>query len=356
MKKLLYLQSLQLKHTLMKRILFTLLFLLGVRCMMAYVIVCTAEGELPQLLEREAPHYNSLYISGPLSAEDVKAINKYTHLQALYLGGAQLSTIPENAWVDLKGLGFVELPIDIDTLNLNAFSYQTDLRIGLPGNFPYLQNHPKDGEVIPIGMFPEFIVDPENTRLSLFDYLEDSNIISADGKILYKSADAYCWGDFETVMPYAYADIYDAGYVEIYFGRCLKRIANNAFAGFHYYGGLAYWESHYKSGFEIHFTGETPPEKFGLGNLNIGYWYPEGYDFYQMMIVVPNKENYINADSSWGDLWIISESDWANGNFGNGIENTNIEKQASYYDLMGRPVNHPTRGIYIKDGKKVVIK
>jgi hypothetical protein len=27
-----------------------------------------------------------------------------------------------------------------------------------------------------------------------------------------------------------------------------------------------------------------------------------------------------------------------------------------YYDLMGRPVGHPTRGIYIKDGRKVVIK
>ena len=27
-----------------------------------------------------------------------------------------------------------------------------------------------------------------------------------------------------------------------------------------------------------------------------------------------------------------------------------------YYDLMGRPVAHPTRGIYVKDGKKVVIK
>ena len=27
----------------------------------------------------------------------------------------------------------------------------------------------------------------------------------------------------------------------------------------------------------------------------------------------------------------------------------------TYYDLMGRPVAHPTRGIYIKDGRKVVI-
>ena len=27
-----------------------------------------------------------------------------------------------------------------------------------------------------------------------------------------------------------------------------------------------------------------------------------------------------------------------------------------YYDLMGRPVATPTRGIYIKDGRKVILK
>ena len=27
-----------------------------------------------------------------------------------------------------------------------------------------------------------------------------------------------------------------------------------------------------------------------------------------------------------------------------------------YYDLLGRPIANPTRGIYIKDGKKVAIK
>ena len=28
---------------------------------------------------------------------------------------------------------------------------------------------------------------------------------------------------------------------------------------------------------------------------------------------------------------------------------------APYYDLQGRPVAHPTRGIYIRDGRKVVM-
>ena len=37
----------------------------------------------------------------------------------------------------------------------------------------------------------------------------------------------------------------------------------------------------------------------------------------------------------------------------------NIEKSATdvpYYDLTGRKVARPTRGIYIKDGRKVIIR
>ena len=48
--------------------------------------------------------------------------------------------------------------------------------------------------------------------------------------------------------------------------------------------------------------------------------------------------------------------------FGNITQSVSIEsieqeqRITLYHDLMGRPVAHPTRGIYIKDGKKVVIK
>ena len=38
------------------------------------------------------------------------------------------------------------------------------------------------------------------------------------------------------------------------------------------------------------------------------------------------------------------------------IDSEQIESAITpYYDLMGLPVAHPTRGIYIKEGKKVVI-
>ena len=39
-----------------------------------------------------------------------------------------------------------------------------------------------------------------------------------------------------------------------------------------------------------------------------------------------------------------------------GINTPKVEKGSLYYDLQGRPVTNPTRGIYIKDGKKVLMK
>lgn len=38
------------------------------------------------------------------------------------------------------------------------------------------------------------------------------------------------------------------------------------------------------------------------------------------------------------------------------IRNDEIKGDGYYYDLQGRKVAHPTRGIYIRNGKKYVIK
>lgn len=37
-------------------------------------------------------------------------------------------------------------------------------------------------------------------------------------------------------------------------------------------------------------------------------------------------------------------------------ENTKSDKNSTTYDLSGRPIANPQRGIYIQDGKKVVAK
>lgn len=39
-----------------------------------------------------------------------------------------------------------------------------------------------------------------------------------------------------------------------------------------------------------------------------------------------------------------------------GINTPKVEQASPYYDLQGRPVANPTRGIYIKDGKKALVK
>ena len=44
------------------------------------------------------------------------------------------------------------------------------------------------------------------------------------------------------------------------------------------------------------------------------------------------------------------------GNPHSGIDTTSQTYSYDYYDLQGRKVAHPTRGIYIKDGRKVILK
>jgi hypothetical protein len=41
---------------------------------------------------------------------------------------------------------------------------------------------------------------------------------------------------------------------------------------------------------------------------------------------------------------------------GNSVATPMVNKALTpYYDLQGRPVANPTRGIYIKDGKKIAV-
>jgi hypothetical protein len=41
---------------------------------------------------------------------------------------------------------------------------------------------------------------------------------------------------------------------------------------------------------------------------------------------------------------------------GTSVDTILEETVTPYYDLMGRPVAHPTRGIYIKDGRKEIVR
>lgn len=60
-------------------------------------------------------------------------------------------------------------------------------------------------------------------------------------------------------------------------------------------------------------------------------------------------ESRLYGTSSW---YMIEEIDL----YGSGIVSMTKVNDSPYCDLQGRPVSNPTRGIYIKDGKKVAIK
>ena len=111
----------------MKRNLLTLLMMLALQSIMAQTtIVCNAEGELATLLKEHANiNITQLVVSGPMNADDVRAINEYPNISKLYLGEALLSVIPDSAWTNLHSLEELYLPKEIDTLSLDAISCST---------------------------------------------------------------------------------------------------------------------------------------------------------------------------------------------------------------------------------------
>ncbi|MBO7266665.1 MAG: hypothetical protein J6V12_02750 [Bacteroidaceae bacterium] len=335
----------------MKRYISFLLILCCMQGMMAQtVIVCNAEGELPQLLSEKVHGATELEIHGPISKEDVRAINKYPQVRVLDFTEADLSVIPDAAWDNLSLLQYVYLPKGIDTLYLNAISCEVDeVDIILPGKFPQLKRYPIESKKVPSY---KFSLSKENKELL---YVRRVGIVSADEKILYKADPllGYTYSlsemfySVEKVGSYAFSQLLGVDRVYIEFSENLKEIANDAFLGYSFTylsRGIRYY------GLEVRFLSEIPPVKVGEGNLdNAGI---KGYDISSdMFFLVPDKDIYINADSSWGNLYLISESDW-----GNRVDMVNAESAAPYYDLQGRPVANPTRGIYIKDGKKVAIE
>lgn len=80
-----------------------------------------------------------------------------------------------------------------------------------------------------------------------------------------------------------------------------------------------------------------------------------GSDICQVPVYVPDESvELYRSTEGWKELSIKPLSSKRV----NGIEDITTNKQSSsdYYDLQGRKVKKPTKGLYIKDGKKVVVK
>ena len=343
----------------MKRNLFTLLMMLAVQGIIARttVIVCNAEGELPNLLSEKVQETTELVIRGSISAEDIKAVNNYPKIKSLNLTDAQLSVIPSKTWDNLHSLQELYLPKTIDTLYLDAISCEKSnknwIDIYLPGKFPHLRNYPVDSER---NLLYLWNVTEDNDLLIVESYDVQypelgGGIFSADKKILYKALpDEYGYFsdikeyNVDKVWDYAFSQLCAGDYIEIMI-HGVKEIANNAFCDFTFAYSTGSVDP---SGMYVHLLVDVPPTKFGEGNLN-HHLNASSYFF-----VVSDIDLYIQDDPSWGELNLMD----ANGiRWGTNIESVSISEDSStpYYDLQGRPVANPTRGIYIKDGKKVII-
>lgn len=343
----------------MKRNLLLLLVLCMVHNIMAQTtIVCNTEGDLPGLLAEKAQGVTKLAISGAVSAEDIRAINNYPKIKSLDLTGARLSVIPSRAWDNLRSLRELYLPKAIDTLYLDAVSCDVSwIEVYLPGKFPHLKNYPYiDGVGGRVAPGYSWNVTEDNDLL-IVEGDEERNevgrgIFSADKKILYKAlTDKY--GYFDGMKEYTAEKVWDYAFSQLCAGNSIdimisevKEIANNAFCDFSfaYSTGSADYGDMY-----VHLLVDMPPKKYGEGNLNHHVDCAGPFFF-----VVSDIDLYIQDDPTWGELNLMD----ANGiRWGTKVKNISVNKNtAPYYDLQGRKVVSPTRGIYIKDGKKMVIK
>ena len=377
----------------MKRILLTLqslLFVLYGLAQSEVVLTCNSEGELPTLLSEEIKQSAvKITVIGSVSKEDIKALNTCKALSSIDLMDAQLTVIPEHAWKDLK-LQTVCLPRCIDTLNANAISLSeldSPVEILLPGKFPCIRNY--SGLHTIWNNYLHFSVVEGNKEL-----LEDDLIIySSDRKVLYKSVQypteevydylekkAEAWNRYisetsvlnsymddklaylsctvgktfpenlvdtfhvESVKDYAFSNIMPA-YIHIVFDEGLNEVSGNILE--YVYDNSVVSRSNFCP-IVVEFLDIVPPIVTGDFAMNFG---AEG----TIAVLVPDKETYINSDGRWDEkCWLYSRETYVSQMSVDDIY-MDFNCVTPYYDLMGRKVANPTRGIYIKDGRKVVI-
>ena len=149
----------------------------------------------------------------------------------------------------------------------------------------------------------------------------------------------------ESVKDYAFSDIV-AGYIHIVFAEGLKEVSGNMLE--YVVQNITVSRGSYAY-IVVEFLDIVPPIVTGDFAMNFG---AEG----TIAVLVPDKETYINSDGRWDEkCWLYSRETYVSQMSVDDIY-MDFNCVTPYYDLQGRPVANPTRGIYIKDGKKVAIK
>ena len=227
-----------------------------------------------------------------------------------------VTTIGKSAFSGCRSLTSIEIPNCVTTIGRSAFEYCTGLKsIEIPNSVTTIENY-------------AFYYCSGLTNIEI------PNSVTTIGRCAFE----YCTGLKSIEIPNSVTTIGDyafsgcTGLINITIGNSVTTIGNYAFSGC---TGLT------------SITSLIPAEKLFVP----GYGAFNSCNNSNCILYVPAgaKETYA-ATEGWNEFTNIVE-----------LEDTNIDKVVSpdnslYFDLNGRGVENPTRGIYIVNGKKILVK
>ena len=243
------------------------------------------------------------------------AFSNYSNLTSVAIPNS-VTIIGDCAFYKCSGLTSIEIPNSVTSIGREAFRGCTGLTsIEIPNSVTSIGH---DAFYACVGLTS--IIIPESVT-----YIGDK-------------AFSYCLSLTSVVIPNLVKEIkynlFDScyGLSSVTIGKCVAKIEHNAFKSC---GALE----------SIYLMAEAPPTVSSSSFTNAHY--------IDAVLYVPTGclEAYQNADV-WNEFWEIKEFDTT------GISDVKTEnkKETTIYDINGRVVENPANGIYIVDGKKVLLR
>ena len=252
--------------------------------------------------------------------------NEYNYtLQQIFLPQG-LKEIGNQAFFRCRGLYEISLPKSLERIGNYAF-----------GDCRYLTELTIPGKVSIIGANPFIYNKMDNLTVennNSYYVMNNNALMSKDGSS-FISLPLKPQGDY--TIPEGVQFVNNSSISEgfrlrsIHFPTTIQTINSNAFVG-------------YTTLENMYFYGVNAPEA------------PTSSNILQCVIHVPHgcKEEY--ANNGWDKFAAIVDDCEADLTSVEGVSDINKTEDTGYYSLQGVKIEHLTKGIYIKNGKKVVVK
>ena len=230
---------------------------------------------------------------------------------------------------------------------------------------------PANVGVVLIGVAPEGTYkENDQLRFSLLERTEDSEIAPTDSCTLWKNADTYIqhgdkWNNYLVPTVQAVDNLGNA-YVDKsgnityrYFG-----LSNYYRTKYHQSLGAADTQDDYLGFFRLTSNGKSGANKAYLSipaNAEVGKGVGKKYgyiDFNGQLLENQYHEQYEGeSPAKFANMAMVFD-DLIEGNETTGIKEleTEVLNDNKYYNLQGIEVAYPVKGIYIHNGKKVIVK